>query len=81
MDEKEADKRLMDAVNLLSEHFDHVQILVSWNEEAETKDMASGSGNWYARLGLCRELILRHDCQELVEQQYQRNKEEDDDVP
>jgi hypothetical protein len=47
-----------------------------------------GSGNWYARLALCRELILRHDCQELVQQQYERyklyeekkNEDEEDDI-
>jgi hypothetical protein len=88
MNEEEAELRLNEAIKILSEHFDHVQILVSWNEEAETRDLAMGSGNWYARLALCRELILRHDCQELVQQQYERyklyeekkNEDEEDDI-
>lgn len=48
----------------LGEHFDHVQILVSWNEEALTKRFAAGTGNWYARQGLAHEFITRDVAQE-----------------
>lgn len=43
----------------LGEIFDHVQILVTWNEEGETKSNACGCGNWYARQGIAKEFIQR----------------------
>lgn len=46
----------------LGEHFDHVQILTSWNEEGLTKAQNFGTGNWYARIGMAREFIVNDDA-------------------
>ena len=43
----------------LYEHFDAVQILVSWNEESRCDMITSGSGNWYARQGMAHDFIQR----------------------
>lgn len=43
----------------LSEHVEHVQVMVSWNEEALTHRVFYGSGNWYARQGLAHEFIQK----------------------
>lgn len=55
------------AIDLLSEHFDCVQIMVSWNEQSETRDIYSGSGNWYGRIGMAHDFILCHDSQQYAE--------------
>lgn len=41
----------------LSEHADHVQIMVTWNEEANSHRVFTGCGNWYARQGMAHEFI------------------------
>lgn len=51
----EADK----AAALLAELFDHVQILVSWNNGDSTFDYAVGQGNWFARQGLAHAFVNR----------------------
>ena len=53
---------IQDAVAKLREHFETVQILVSFVEDdggSGTVDMFCGSGNWYARQGMAREFITR----------------------
>lgn len=77
MDKEEAEPLLAKALAILAEHFDAVQILVTWNEDGESKDMASGSGNWYARLGLARAMLLRDKLEE--RRYYRRNEEPEDD--
>lgn len=42
----------------LGEHFDAVQIMVSFNEDGESIAMNRGTGNWYARIGMAREMLL-----------------------
>lgn len=55
----------------LGEHFDHVQIMVSWNEDAQTHRDFFGTGNWYARQGLAHEFIqfdiAQQNAKEIVE--------------
>jgi hypothetical protein len=58
MTEDEAKELLARMSAQLHEHFDAVQILVSWNEESDCKCIKQGSGNWYARIGMCREMLL-----------------------
>lgn len=54
--------------NILSEHFDCVQIMVSWlNPNNETESMTRGSGNWYARQGLAREFINKSQADNIGE--------------
>lgn len=50
------------------EHFDSVQVLVSWNEDGKTRDYFTGTGNFYARLGMAREFIQRDVAQESARQ-------------
>lgn len=57
MDTTEAEKIVQKAAESLGEHFDAVQIMVSWNEEGMTKMFKSGCGNWYARQGMAHEFI------------------------
>lgn len=48
-------------VDELREHFPHVQILVSWEDDTtkNTHDVFRGKGNWYARVGMAREFLTR----------------------
>ena len=46
----------------LAEHFDHVQIVVTYPApNGATRLVASGEGNWYARLGAVRSWLKRQD--------------------
>ncbi len=61
--------RLVEGVaTQLSEHFDAVQILVSWNEEAICKNLYAGAGNWYARQGMAHDFINQDVAQENAKQ-------------
>ncbi len=55
---------LAEACRMLGEHFDHYQILTSWNEQGQTYSNNSGGGNWYARLQMARTFIERDISQE-----------------
>jgi len=58
---KQADELIKETAQKLAEHFDAVQILVSWDCE-EDKEWAmeyNGSGNWYARRGMMQEVLQR----------------------
>lgn len=57
------DALLKQVVQLLGEHFDAVQVLVSWNEEARTELMTWGCGNWYARRAMAQDFIERDQAQ------------------
>lgn len=48
----------------ISEHFEHVQIMVSWNEDFKCMQLKRGLGNWYARQGLAHEFINEDIAQE-----------------
>lgn len=54
------------ALQLLGEHFDAVQILVTFNEEAVSKFRHTGAGNWYARQGMAQEFIRSSQDQSLA---------------
>jgi hypothetical protein len=67
MNNAEGDRRLAmvdAAVAALGEHFDCVQILVSWNQESNTHDIFRGCGNWYARQGMANTFIQRDQAQD-----------------
>lgn len=51
------EEAIQKACDVLGEHFDHVQILMTWNEEGLSKYRAIGSGNWYARQGMAHMFI------------------------
>lgn len=60
-------KKLVDAaLATLHEHFDCCQILVSWNEQAETRAVYRGTGNWHARIGMAHDFIKRDDAQTMA---------------
>lgn len=61
-------KRVQDAIDLLSEHFDAVQIMASRcdvGQEDGTVNVCMGAGNWFSRYGLAKAWIARQDGQEL----------------
>lgn len=53
----EVNEMLDEIAAKLGEHFDAVQLMVTWNEEGITYAAKRGSGNWYARQGLAHEFI------------------------
>lgn len=63
--QKEDDeKRIAEAMNTLSEHFDTVQIFVTRHEPGAldgTIAACRGVGNWYARIGYVKEWILQRE--------------------
>jgi hypothetical protein len=57
-------QRVSEAVNLLSEHFDTIQIFVTRHEpetENGTIRVHQGIGNWFARYGQVAEWMIRQD--------------------
>jgi hypothetical protein len=62
------------AVRNLGEHFDTVQIHVTSHEGFDTKtlSLSSGCGNWFARVGQCREWLMRQD--ERTRQDIEKNE-------
>jgi hypothetical protein len=53
-------KRLIDAIEALSEHFDSVHIVATVNDGGGNTDVISrGRGNWSARYGSLRETVLK----------------------
>lgn len=64
MNGEEAHALVDRVVEQLSEHFDAVQIMVSWNEQSQTRAVKAGSGNWYARQGMAHEFINADIAQE-----------------
>jgi hypothetical protein len=66
-------KRIQDALDSLSEHYDSVHIFATRHEaetEKGTVSVQKGFGNWFARFGQVREWLLKQDeysklsCQE-----------------
>ncbi len=68
MRDKEANELLASISAKLSEHFDHVQVMVTWNEERETRWGFWGAGNWYARQGLAAYFMEQDKAQEVASQ-------------
>lgn len=57
MTTEEVEELLEKTAAALGEHFDAVQVLVSWNEDGATTCVKRGAGNWYARQGMAHEFI------------------------
>lgn len=68
MSEEQNEQLLRECAERLGEHFDAVQILVSWNEEGLSKMRKMGAGNWYARQGMAHEFINADIAQENAHQ-------------
>jgi hypothetical protein len=52
----------------IGEHFENVQIMVTWNEGGITKSCFRGVGNWHARQGMAHEFINMDIAQENAKQ-------------
>lgn len=52
------------AVERLGEHFEAVQVLVSWNNASESFNIYNGCGNWFARQGMAHDFINKDVAQE-----------------
>jgi hypothetical protein len=79
MKNPEANQRLEDAVNVLREHFDCVQILASWESddgEGSTFFARRGSGNWYARQGMAHDFVQTSQSREIASELKQMLDEE-----
>ncbi len=66
-------KKMIEAIaSQMSEHFDAVQILVSFPCDGgdgggtATQGLCAGRGNWYARQGMAHEFIERDKANELA---------------
>ncbi len=57
MEIEEAEKLCEEFAARIGEHFDHVQIFVSWNEGARSFCTKRGVGNWWSRQGMAHEFI------------------------
>lgn len=68
MKPEEAQQMCEELAAKLHEHFDAVQIMVSWNNEGVTHAAKSGAGNWYARQGMAHEFINADIAQENAQQ-------------
>jgi hypothetical protein len=70
MTDEEADKVTKAAVSLLHEHFDAVQVFVTWMPEdgsGETKYQWRGAGNYFARKQLATEFLREDEQKDLAE--------------
>lgn len=59
MTQPEAQRLLKACIAQLSEHFDGVQVMASWQSREGTHFGAEGSGNWYLRQGMARMWVER----------------------
>jgi len=66
-------KQMIEAIaSQLSEHFDAVQILISFPCDGgdgggtATQGLCAGRGNWYARQGMAHEFINRDQAREIA---------------
>ena len=62
-DAAEKERLVECALNTLLEHGDAVVILFSWTDADGTGLISRGSGNYYARLGMCKEFIDKDQAQ------------------
>ena len=67
MTNKESEDICQKALDILGEHYDAVQIMVTWNEESITKWSKLGSGNWFARIGMAHEFIADSEQEDMAE--------------
>lgn len=68
MNAKERGEFLEQTVARLAEHFEVVSIMVSGPENGGTYCHKRGCGNWYARIGMCHEMIESDKAQEAATQ-------------
>jgi len=79
MSNEDAEKMLDAMLARIGEHFDHVQILTTWNDRGITKNLYRGSGNWFARQGMAHDFIHQDIAQDAATQIANALKEPPDD--
>ena len=57
MNEASARQMLDQMASKLGEHFEAVQIMVTWQENGQTFGLKRGVGNWYARIAMAQEMV------------------------
>ena len=77
MTNEEARALVQHVVDSLGEHFEAVQVLVSWPSVAGTYDCFLGSGNFYARTGMAREFMQRDQSLVAAVEMLKKQKEEE----
>ncbi len=71
MKTQDAQKMIEAIASQLSEHFDAVQIMISFPCDAgdmsgtATQGLSAGRGNWYARQGMANEFVQRERAREI----------------
>jgi len=80
MTHEESTKILDQAVSILQEHFDAVQVVVTWrNSDGGTVMRGYGNGNYYARKGAVSSWLLREDEGEAEEVAINAREEHEED--
>ncbi len=59
-------QKINDAVAVLSEHCEGVQVLATWTIDRKTYRHYTGLGNWYSRQGMAQEFINIDRAQEIA---------------
>lgn len=77
------DQKLQEAIKLLSEHCDSVQIFAEFTEAGETVKAELGHGSFYARLGMAQEFLQTNNARVFhhVKKMEFSNKQDEDDTP
>jgi hypothetical protein len=57
--ERVVDQMMDQFLNRMSEYCDSVQVFATMQDRGTTCRKAKGSGNYYARIGVCREFLDR----------------------
>lgn len=68
MSNEDAENMLDAIASRIGEHFDHVQILATWNDSGISKNLYRGTGNWFARQGMAHDFIQQDISQESATQ-------------
>lgn len=59
MNEDEAIAHLSKVCLAQKEHFDAIQMFVTWQHNGETYGVCVGDGNWHARVGMSHDFLDR----------------------
>jgi hypothetical protein len=82
MTREEAEKLIQTTAQKLGEHFDAVQIMVSWTENGATYCSKRGCGSWYARQGMAHEFIqqdIANDNARIMAEHMNRDEDDGED--
>ena len=71
------EKIVQQAIDMLGEHFDCVQIFVTTKNSGYTETIATGIGNYYARIGIARDWIIREEERSRVRVRQQEEENAD----